>query len=148
MKPLLTFLPYPTSDLGNLLALLELARVGGDPIDNPTPWAWETWQKIAMCTRAPWLPTATLQETGMSKDERDYSRVFVASYHATGDSREDRVRFATELSEGDAYKGRIHLTLWWRRAWDGESGFLERTILYALQEAGIMRWDRRAVSLR
>ncbi|KAI1788516.1 hypothetical protein LXA43DRAFT_1063500 [Ganoderma leucocontextum] len=139
MLPTLTFSPFPISPLGNLLALLELARDGGDPIDHPTPWAWTPWRKTLLCDYAPWQTDATLHGTGMYDNDRAYSRAFVVAYHTSGEERDDRVRFATELSEGDPYKGRERLTSWWRRRWNGPILPLDSSVIHIMCNAGFLK---------
>lgn len=138
MVPPLTYSPFPLNDLGNLLALLELLCNGGDPLDAPTPWIWPTWQKLVLSDSVLWEETANLNDTGMLVNERNLARAFVQAYHASGDTRDKRVKFADELSEGDIYKGRQWLMSWWRRQWVGDFEHLAHTIKDVLEKGGIL----------
>lgn len=142
MSPPLTYSSFPNTNLGNLLALLELARDGGDPTDNPTPWAWSSWRQILGYEFAPWQPAATLENSGMLDDAREYSRAFVVAYHASGETFEERVGFATGLSEGDLFKGREWLTTWWREQWYGCVHGVDEAVNNVLTKAGILTEPR------
>ena len=142
MSPPLTYSSFPNTNHSNVLALLELARDGGDPTDNPTPWAWSSWRQILGYEFAPWQPAATLENSGMLDDAREYSRAFVVAYHASGETFEERVGFATGLSEGDLFKGREWLTTWWREQWYGCVHGVDEAVNNVLTKAGILTEPR------
>nr|VWO98592.1 NADPH oxidase B (Superoxide-generating NADPH oxidase heavy chain subunit A) [Ganoderma boninense] len=139
--------PFPQSNLGSLLALLELARVGNDPIDEPTPWVWEAWRKVIACEYAPWQAGATRKNTHLFDDARGHGRRFVIAYHAAGSHVVARVRFATDLTEGELYKGREWLTSWWRWQRYGDLINLDDKINAIFIKAGVIRTSRSVADL-
>nr|VWP01003.1 Cercosporin MFS transporter CTB4 (Cercosporin toxin biosynthesis cluster protein 4) [Ganoderma boninense] len=140
---------FSQSDLGSLLALLEFARGGNDPIDEPIPWVWESWRQGLRCEYAPWQANATREKTHMLDYAKHHSRCFVAAYHASAWEISDRVRFATDLTEhdGELYKGREWLTLWWRWQRYGDLMNLEEKINDIFIKAGVIRSSRSVADL-
>ncbi|PIL28523.1 hypothetical protein GSI_08561 [Ganoderma sinense ZZ0214-1] len=141
--------PFPDSHLGSLLALLELGRVGDDPIDKPTPWAWGAWRNGLRSEYAPWQLNATRENTHMFDHARHHSRLFVIAYHASGRNLQDRVRFARDLTEGDGdlYKGREWLTSWWTCQRYGDIMNLDDRINDILTQNGVLTSVRSVVEL-
>ncbi|KAI1792447.1 hypothetical protein LXA43DRAFT_1060711 [Ganoderma leucocontextum] len=91
--------------LNKLLALLELGRHGGDPIDNPAPWSWGSWMERFQVDRALWSGPRWRAKTGVSRENWESSRAFVVAYHAAGDNPIQRRYFATSLTEGQIFAG-------------------------------------------
>ena len=142
MPRLTSYSPFPDTNLGNMLALLELAGDGDDPLDQPTPWAWTTWRETLRSDHAPWQNDATEDSTGIPDDGRTHTREFFTAYRVAGEAVQERVRFALDLSEGHLYKGREWLTWWWRRQWYSVQPNVDEKINEILIEAGILTASR------
>lgn len=89
-----------------LMALLNLATLGDDPIDNPTPWSWTPWMACFGVDRAPWAGPHWTPKTGFSREEWSLARDFVINFIKAGDNHADRCYFAGSLSEGKLLNGR------------------------------------------
>ena len=147
MSPPLTYSSFPNTNLGNVLALLELARDGGDPTNDPTPWGWSSWRQLLGTEFAPWQRTATLDNSGMLDLGSEYSRAFVVAYNASGETFKERLGFATDLTEGELFKGREWLTTWWRRQWYDYVHGIDQTVNDVMTKAGILTKPRSASHL-
>ena len=135
---------FPPSHLGSLLALLELARVSEDPIDDPILWAWEQWRKGLRSEHTPWQASATIGNSHLFATARLQSRSFVIAYHASGRDIDQRVRFASDLTDGDGelYKGREWLTVWWRWQRYGDLINLDKVINDIFLKSGVIKTSR------
>ncbi|KAI1789206.1 hypothetical protein LXA43DRAFT_1063074 [Ganoderma leucocontextum] len=131
--------------LNKLLALLELGRHGGDPIDNPAPWSWSTWMEHFNVDRAPWSGPHWMAKTGVSRENWESSRAFVVAYHAAGDNPTQRHYFATSLTGGQLFAG-LQLLLNKFEA-DGLQADVDMVIEAILESIGIKKLDELHVEI-
>ena len=82
------------------LALLNLATLGGDPINNPTPWCWGPWMSLFGVDRAPRAGPPWNVKTGLSKADWNLMRNFLSAFYNAGDNHIDRFKFAVTLPKG------------------------------------------------
>ncbi|PIL32589.1 hypothetical protein GSI_05292 [Ganoderma sinense ZZ0214-1] len=134
-----------TTRLDFLLALLELARAEGDPVENPSPWSWPQWKKLLLAVGfegpPPWTAKATFGQTRIQEAEREFCKVFILAFHVAGDTPNARREYAYSLEEGDAFKGMCHLGRWSTRVKTIVEGEVDRI----LKEARLITGGARTV---
>ncbi|KAI1789205.1 hypothetical protein LXA43DRAFT_1063073 [Ganoderma leucocontextum] len=131
--------------LNKLLALLELGRHGGDPIDNPAPWSWGPWMEHFQVDRAPWSGPRWKAKTGVSRENWESSRAFVVAYHAAGDNPTQRHYFATSLTGGQLFAGLQLLLNKFEADW--QQAAVDKLIEVILESMGIKVLDELHVEI-
>ncbi|PIL27985.1 hypothetical protein GSI_09929 [Ganoderma sinense ZZ0214-1] len=122
--PVLTTLEMPTTT--HYIAMLELAQLGGDPLNHPAPWEFIEFQELTGHTHAPWTPEATTESTGIPAGEltalKAYAKKFFAFnvQHPTAKvrsaEREKQLAFAANPGATDE-DGRIACRDWFNKKW-------------------------------
>ena len=129
-----------------LLSLLNLATLGNDALNNPTPWSWGPWMARVHTDRAPWAGPRWSAKTGLSKEEWALVRGFVAAVYDAGDARSHRYTFVSSLSNGPLFRG--FQILQKKIDGDWERAGIDREVETILRSMGIEQVSTRAISSR